>query len=116
MENALVTFLKLNQRWGVVHAIRREEVAKRMRTSVREVKHMAEEARLAGVPILYSTHKSRGGIFLAGTEAEIEDGIEKMTRMALTILRERSALRRALNARRGKVEQAELFGGNHGLR
>ena len=75
--NRLVDFLKLNQRWGVVHAIRREDVAKRMRTSVREVKHMAEEARLSGVPILYSTHSKRGGIYLAADVSEIENGIDK---------------------------------------
>lgn len=107
--NRLVDFLKLNHRWGAVQAIPREEVAKRMRTSVREVKHMAEEARLAGVPILYSTHSKRGGIFLAHNEAEIETGIEMLNRLALSILRERGALRRALKDRRAKIEQRDLF-------
>ncbi len=107
--NRLADFLKLNGYWGVEHAIRREDVARRMRTSVREVKHMAEEARLAGVPILYSTDKKRGGIFLAKTEAEIEDGIERMNRMALSILRERGALRRALKERLAKLAQRDLF-------
>ena len=107
--NRLVDFLKLNQRWGVAAAIRREDVAKRMRTSVRDVKHMAEDARLAGVPILYSTVKRVGGIYLAETEQEIEDGIEKMKRLAISILRERSALKRALKERQAKVEQRDLF-------
>lgn len=107
--NRLVDFLKLNQHWGAVKAIRREEVARRMKTSIREVKHMAEEARLEGIPILYSTNKNRGGIFISKNEAEIEAGIDKMKRMALTLLRERSALKRALVKRREKVEQSDLF-------
>ncbi len=108
--NKLVEFLKLNHRWGVIQAVRREDVAEQMRVSVREVKHMAEEARLAGVPIMYSTHSKRGGIFLASNEAEIENGIDKLTRLAVSILRERRALKLALKERRAKVEQVELWG------
>ncbi len=114
--NRLVDFLQLNQHWGAAQAIRREDVAKRMRISVRDVKHMAEEARLDGIPVLYSTNKKRGGIFITADAAETEAGIEKMKRMALTLLRERSALKRALKERQEKMEQSDLFRGNHALR
>ena len=107
--NRLTDFLKLNHHWGEAHAIRRDDVARRLRISVREVKHMAQEARLGGTPLLYSTDAKAGGLYLAKTEAEVEAGIEKMKRLAISILRERSALRRALKERRAKLEQAELF-------
>jgi hypothetical protein len=70
---------------------------------------MAEEARLAGIPILYSTDANHGGIFLADSAQEIEEGINKLTRLALSILRERSALKRALKKRLESVEQRQLF-------
>ncbi|MHC4176027.1 MAG: hypothetical protein ACYSWU_00885 [Planctomycetota bacterium] len=106
--NELVRFFE--GRRGKENAKTRLEISGWLGCSVREVKHLAEEARLAGVPILYSTDAKSGGIFLADTGQEIEEGIDKLTRLALSILRERSALKRALKKRREKVEQRELFG------
>jgi len=108
--NRLVGYLRFCGAVGRGHSLKRERLAKQMHISVRQVKKMSEESRLAGIPILYNTDSRRGGIFLAETDEEIQDGIDKMTRLALSLLRERSALKRALKKRRERVEQRELFG------
>lgn len=106
--NELVKFLQGYR--GKAQAKTRLELSHWLNCSIRDVKLMAEEARLEGIPILYSTDAKSGGIYLADTVQETEEGVEKLTRLALSILRERSALRRALKKRREKVEQRELFG------
>lgn len=108
--NRLPGYLKFCGAVGRGHSLKRERLAKQMGISVRRVKKMAEEARLAGIPILYNTDPRRGGLYLAETEREIEDGIEKLTRFAVSILRERRALKLALKKRRESVRQKELFG------
>lgn len=108
--NALVKFLETHGHRGWGRAIKREDLAGWLSVSVRAVKHMAEDARLAGIPLLYSTDATAGGLYLAETDREIEDGIDKLTRLAVSILRERRALKRALKEQRSKVEQRELFG------
>lgn len=108
--NKLVEFLKRNGYLGREKAIRRKDVAGWLGVSVRDVKAFAEAARLEGIPVLFSTDAKRGGIFLASGEAEIENGIDKLTRLALSLLRERSSLKRALKKRRERVEQKQLWG------
>ena len=108
--NRLTAFLRGRGWVGRSHAIRRQVVASCMGISVREVKKLAEEARLKGTPLLYSTDSRRGGIYLAENEAEIQGGIDKMTRLAVSILRERRALKLALKKRQESVRQKELFG------
>jgi len=107
--NRLVEFLERHGHRGWGRAIRREDLAGWLSVSVRAVKHMAEDARLAGIPLLYSTDAKAGGLYLAETEREIEDGIDKLTRLAVSILRERRALKLALKEQRAKVQQRELF-------
>ncbi len=107
--NRLPGYLRFCGAVGRRHSLKRERLAKQMHISVRRVKKLAEESRLAGVPILYNTDSRRGGIYLAENEAEIQDGIDMMTRLALSLLRERSALKRALKKRRESVAQRELF-------
>ena len=107
--NRLVGYLKFYGNVGRERSWRRENLAKGMGISVRQVKKMAEEARLAGVPILYNTDSRRGGIYLAENDDEVQDGIDKMTRLALSLLRERSALKRALKKRRESVAQRQLW-------
>lgn len=107
--NRLVAFLERHGHRGRGRAIRRDALAGWLSVSIRDIKHMAEEARLGGVPVLYSTDANAGGLYLAQTDTEIEQGIEKLNRLAMSILRERGALRRALKARRAKVEQKDLF-------
>lgn len=108
--NRLVGYLKFCGAVGRGHSLKRERLAKQMHISVRQVKKMSEEARLAGIPILYNTDSRRGGIYLAENEVEIQEGIDKMTRLALSLLRERSALKRALKKSRESVRQKQLFG------
>jgi len=110
LENRLVLFLRTHGHRGWGRAIKRESLAGWLSVSVRSVKHMAEEARLAGIPLLYSTDANAGGLYLAETEREIEDGIDKLTRLAVSILRERRALKLALKKSRESVRQKELFG------
>ena len=107
--NPLVKFLERHGHRGWGRAIKREALAGWLSVSVRTVKHMGEEARLAGIPLLYSTDAIAGGLYLAETEREIEDGIDKLTRLAVSILRERRALKLALKERRAKVEQRSLW-------
>ena len=107
--NPLVKFLETHGHRGWGRAIKRDVLAGWLSVPVRAVKLMAEEARLAGIPLLYSTDAIAGGLYLAETEREIEAGIDKLTRLAVSILRERRALKLALAKRRSKEEQKELF-------
>lgn len=69
---------------------------------------ICEELRGAGYPVLYSTD-SNGGIYLAATEKEIEDGLVKLENLAMSILSEKAALRRALERMRESSVQKSLF-------
>ncbi len=108
--NAVVAHLKRHGHVGWGRSIKRDVLAGWLSVSVRAVRNMAEEARLAGIPVIYSTDANEGGYYLAETEREIEAGVEKLERLALSILRQRSALKRALKDQRAKVQQRELFG------
>ena len=66
--NRLPGYLRFCGAVGRGHSLKRERLAKQMHISVRRVKKLAEESRLAGVPILYNTDSRRGGIYLAENE------------------------------------------------
>lgn len=105
----LSEFLKSRGKVGKANAMPREDVAAWLEISVREVKNLAQEERLAGVPIAYSTDSKTGGIFLAETPEEIEALLGKIQRLALSLLRERSALKRKLREEREKILQSRLW-------
>ena len=107
--NTLVERLKAHGNVGEARAIRRDALALRLGLTVREVKAQAEAARVLGEPVLYSTDAHSGGIYLGETEQEIEQGIAKLTRLALSLLRERSSLKRALRRSRERLVQRELI-------
>ncbi len=87
----------------------RQDVAAWLCVSVRAVKAMAEEERLAGVPIGYSTDSKKGGLYLCETDLEIVELLKKIERLAISLLRERSALKRKLREKREKRLQGHLW-------
>jgi hypothetical protein len=93
--NPLVTYLRARAHIGKARAIRRNDLAAALGISVRDVKAHAEQARLAGTAVCYSTSATNGGLYLAANEQEVEEALRKLERLALSILRERSALKRA---------------------
>ena len=105
--NVLVERLRRLGAIGQSHAVKRETLAGWLSVTVREVKAMAEEARLAGIPVGYSTDSTSGGLFLCERREEIRDCMGKLRRLALKLLREYSALKRSLSIERR--EQMELF-------
>lgn len=83
---------------GVARAVKRDDLARRLHVSGRELRSLCEEARLAGWFIGYST-KSPGGIYAADTDDERMAIIEQISATCRHRLRQRSALRRSLRAR-----------------
>ena len=110
--NALVAHLLNCGYVGSDSAITRTELAAAIGISVRAVKHLAEQARLDEYEretVCYSTSAIGGGIYLAADDGEVEAAEAKLRRLALSILRERSALRRKLRRRREAAVQGRLF-------
>lgn len=101
----LADFLKGTGHIGKAHAIRREELARVLGVSVREVKALAESERLAGRFVCYSPDAKTGGIYLAANDAERRDLMDQIERECLRRLRQRSALKRAMTNR----GQLDLF-------
>lgn len=103
---------------GKENAKRRRKIAADLRwgwevggddSGIRRVKAAAEELRLEGVPIGYSTDSEDGGLYLCTSPSEIKDVLAKLRRLALSILREYSAVKRALVKAEEAQVQKELF-------
>ncbi len=105
----LSDFLRSRGCVGKDHAMPRLDVASWLGISIREVKGYAEVERLAGVPIGYSTDPKKGGLYLCDGEQEVLDLLAKIERLALSLLRERSALKRKLRENREKRLQSHLW-------
>lgn len=95
-ENRLVAFLFDKGIVGKDKAVRRSIIAAIMAIRVRDLRELAEDARLDGHFVGYSTHATEGGIFLAGTDEEREEIFNRIRSECLGRLRQYSSLKRSL--------------------
>lgn len=98
-ENRLVDYCFEKGIVGKAQAVRRSVLAALLAVSVRDLREMAEAARLDGHFIGYSTHAVDGGIYLAGTDEEREEMFHKIRGECLGRLRQYSALKKSLRDR-----------------
>lgn len=103
--NRLTIYLRAKGHTGEAKAIKRIDLARALGTSIREVRALAEEARLAGEFVGYSTHSRRGGIYLAETSDERMGIYRRVRAECIHRLRQHRSLRRALM----NLHQGELF-------
>lgn len=88
--------------------VRRKEIAMELGWSIRKLQKSAESARLSGVPIGYSTSRTEGGVYLCRTPIEVRYMIDKIERMAKSLLIERAAVKKTL-AKMETAGEKELF-------
>lgn len=97
--NRLVDFLFEKGIVGKERACRRSVVAALMAIRVRELKKLAESARLDGHFVGYSQSSEEGGIYLAATDEEREELFHKIRGECLRRLKQYTALKRSLKDR-----------------
>ena len=102
--NNLVKHLRDMAAIGKANALRRADIAKALDVSIRDVREMAEAARLKGEFVCYST-ASNGGLYLPMNDAEKMGQIERLRSECRRRLRQYSALLRSLVDR----HQGKLF-------
>ena len=93
---------------GKAKAVKRAVLAADLGVPIREVRAQAEDARLRGEFVCYSTSNVDGGIYLAATDDERMAVIALIRNESVRRLRQYSALRRAIRGR----GQGSLFPDN----
>ena len=93
--NVLIRFLENSGAIGKGKAMRRATIAGALGVPIREVRELAEAARLHGEFVCYST-ASNGGLYLPANDDEKMGQIARLRAECVRRLRQYSALRRGL--------------------
>jgi hypothetical protein len=98
-QNPLLSHLHAHGAIGKRNAIPRDILAASMRLPLRDVQALAEAARLDGEFVCFSKSAKRGGMYLAETDAERDELLDRLRRECLSRLKQRRSLRLALRNR-----------------